>query len=141
MENLAEFIMNHPFLWGAFFILSFLIIQHEIKQRRYGVHQAGPQLATQLMNHDNAVFVDVREDKEVAEGFIVDAVHIPLSQLSNRIAELEPYKGRPLVAYCRSGSRSFSAGNKLRKAGFETVYNLTGGILAWQNANLPITRK
>jgi rhodanese-related sulfurtransferase len=141
MENLVDFIINHPFLWAAFFVLSFLIIQHEIKQRRYGVRQAGPQMATQLMNHEDAVFVDVREDKELGDGIIANAVHIPLSQLQNRIAELDKYKGRPVVAYCRSGNRSFSAGSKLRKAGFESVYNLTGGILAWQNANLPTTRK
>ncbi len=141
MENLAEFIINHPFLWSAFVVLSILIIQHEIKQRRYGVRPAGPQLATQLMNHEDAVFVDVREEKEFSGGYIANAVHIPLSQLNDRIAELDKYKGRPVVAYCRSGNRSFSAGGKLRKAGFDAVYNLTGGILAWQNANLPITRK
>jgi len=138
--ELLEFIINHPYLWGAFVVLCALIIHHEIKQRRYGIQQAGPQRATQIMNHDDAVLIDVREDKEYRGGHIAGAIHIPLSQLNKRLTELESYKDRPLLAYCRSGNRSFSAGGKLRKAGFETVYNLAGGIMAWQNAGLPVTR-
>ena len=91
-----------------------------------------------LVNEQDAVFLDVREPTEVAAGRIGEADHIPLSALSKRMGELEGIKARPVIAYCRSGSRSMSACGQLRKAGFESVYNLAGGILAWQNADLPI---
>mgnify|MGYP000494151961 CR=1 FL=1 len=50
-------------------------------------------------------------------------------------------KGKPIVAVCRSGSRSGSACNMLRKNGFENVKNLRGGMMAWESANLPVKRK
>ena len=64
-----------------------------------------------------------------------------MKQLPQRVAELEKLKSRPVIAYCRSGSRSGGAGSILKKNGFETVYNLGGGIMAWQNANLPLNKK
>jgi rhodanese-related sulfurtransferase len=141
MGQFFEFILNHPYLWAGFFALLFLLIKGEINQRRFGVRQLGPVAVTQLLSHEDAVLIDVREDNEFDNGHIASAIHIPLKQLKDRIGELEKYKDRPLVAYCRSGSRSGSAGNQLRKAGFESVYNLAGGILAWESANLPVTRK
>jgi len=94
-----------------------------------------------LMSHEDAVVLDVREDGEYRQGHIADAVHIPLSQLERRIDELKKYQGRPLVLCCRSGNRSGAAARLLRKHGFEAVKNLAGGMLAWENAQLPIVRK
>jgi len=67
-------------------------------------------------------------------------VHIPLSEFKSRLSELDKYKDKPVIAYCRSGSRSFSACKTLKKAGFETVSNLQGGIMAWQSQNMPVSK-
>ena len=88
-----------------------------------------------------AVVLDVREDKEYAGGHIPKARHIPLGQLAGRMQELEKFKGKPILVTCRSGHRSARACGMLKKAGFETVYNQAGGILAWERANLPVTQK
>jgi rhodanese-related sulfurtransferase len=108
--------------------------------RLSGVEQADTLKATRLYN-DDALVLDVREDKEFAAGHIPKAKHIPLSQLAGRIKELDKFKGKPVLVTCRSGQRSASACRMLKKAGFETVYNQTGGIIAWERANLPVTQK
>jgi rhodanese-related sulfurtransferase len=91
--------------------------------------------------NDDALVLDVREDKEWAEGHIPNAKHIPLGQLSKRISELDKYKDKPIVVSCRSGHRSATACRTLKKDGFEQTHNLMGGIIAWENANLPVTKK
>ena len=104
-----------------------------------GVEQADTLKATRLYN-DDALVLDVREDKEFAAGHIPKAKHIPLGQLSKRINELDKFKTRPVLVTCRSGQRSARACGMLKKAGFETVYNQAGGIIAWERANLPTTK-
>ncbi|MCD6705234.1 MAG: rhodanese-like domain-containing protein [Thiobacillus sp.] len=108
--------------------------------RLSGVEQADTLKATRLYN-DDALVLDVREDKEFAAGHIPKARHIPLGQLAGRIKELDKFKGKPVLVTCRSGQRSVSACRMLKKAGFETVYNQAGGIIAWERANLPVTQK
>lgn len=105
-----------------------------------GVAQADTLKATRLYN-DDALVLDVREDKEFAAGHIPKAKHIPLGQLAGRLKEIDPFKSKPVLVTCRTGQRSARACGMLKKAGFETVYNQAGGILAWERANLPVTQK
>jgi rhodanese-related sulfurtransferase len=105
-----------------------------------GVEQADTLKATRLYN-DDALVLDVREDKEYATGHIPKARHIPLGQLASRLQELDKFKSKPILVTCRSGHRSARACGMLKKAGFETVYNQAGGIIAWERANLPVTQK
>ena len=119
---------------GAMLLWSF------IGSKLSGVEQADTLKATRLYN-DDALVLDVREDKEYAGGHIPKARHIPLGQLAGRIKELDKFKGKPVLVTCRSGQRSASACRMLKKAGFETVYNQAGGIIAWERANLPVTQK
>ena len=118
---------------GAMLIWSF------IGSKLSGVEQADTLKATRLYN-DDALILDVREDKEFASGHIPKARHIPLGKLASRIQELEKHKGKPILVTCRSGQRSARACGMLKKAGFETVYNQEGGIIAWERANLPVTK-
>ncbi|MEJ2345376.1 MAG: rhodanese-like domain-containing protein [Gammaproteobacteria bacterium] len=141
MHQLPEFIGNHLALSIAFVVLLIAVVVTEIRFRTGGSNDLSPLQTTQLMNHQNAVLVDVREHKEFQEGHIANAIHIPLSQINDQAKKLEKYKKRPIIAYCRTGSRSGSACNRLQKHGFESVYNLRGGLMAWQKDNLPVTRK
>ena len=140
MERFIEFVLRHWALSAAFVLILVALVFHEFARRRYGVPEVGPLQATALMSHDDAVVLDVREDREVAAGMLPNAVHIPLGQLEQRLDELERYRDRKLLVYCRSGHRSQRAAARLRKAGFEEVYNLEGGILAWESASLPVSR-
>jgi len=99
-----------------------------------------PQEAVMLVNHAHALVLDVREDAEFAQGHIADARHIPLGQLASRIGELEKWKDKAIVVNCQGGVRSAKACAVLRRHGFAQVNNLSGGIAAWQNAKLPVTK-
>ena len=108
---------------------------------RGGGKGISPVEATLLVNREDAVVLDVREAGEWNGGHIPNARHIALAQLDKRIVELEKFKGRPIVVYDGSGGRSQSAIAVLKRAGFEKVFNLSGGVGAWTDANLPLTTK
>ncbi|MCK4710817.1 MAG: rhodanese-like domain-containing protein [Gammaproteobacteria bacterium] len=94
-----------------------------------------------MINTDEAVLLDVREMSEVTAGMLNEAIHIPLSGFNKRVAELDKYKDSSVLVYCRSGNRSGSVCRTLSGRGFEKVYNLSGGIMAWEDAHLPVSRK
>lgn len=106
-----------------------------------GSDNVTPAAATLLMNREDAIVIDVRESNEWSGGHIPGSRHIALNQLDKRLTELEKFKTRPLIVVCASGNRSGSACGRLKKAGFEKVFNLGGGIAAWSDANLPVTKK
>ncbi len=139
-SQLIEFISNHPLLVLALVAILAMLVGGEIRQRLSGVREVGPVEATRMLNHDNAVMIDMREDKEYREGHIVNAIHLPASKQDNYTGKLEKYRDRPLIVYCRSGQRSIAVCSKLRKQGFESVCNLKGGVVAWQKAELPLDR-
>ncbi|MBU0752466.1 MAG: rhodanese-like domain-containing protein [Gammaproteobacteria bacterium] len=97
--------------------------------------------ATLKLNREDAVLVDVRETQEWDRGHIAGSRHIALGQIGKRLHELEKFKSKPVIVVCASGNRSSSACGALKRAGFEQVFNLSGGIGAWSDANLPVTTK
>ncbi|GBG02389.1 rhodanese-like domain-containing protein [Azospira sp. I13] len=96
--------------------------------------------ATLLINRQDAVVIDVRDAAEFATGHLPDAHHLPLAKLSERLAELEGFKDRPIVACCASGVRSAKARDLLLKAGFTKTVSLADGVGAWERAGLPLER-
>ena len=141
MQEYIDFIGSNPLLFIGLAVVLFLILKTEISRFTRKYAQIGVNAAVMLLNKDSAVVIDVREDKEMKDGIIQGAQHITLGQLPDRIAELEKSKKDPVLVYCRSGSRSGHACNLLTKAGFEDVSNLTGGIMAWESANLPLAKR
>lgn len=140
MAQLLEFIGNHMILSVAFAGLFVYLLYSEYVNRTSGIGTLSPLEATQMLNHSHAVMLDIRENKEIAEGTIINAIHVPLGELNDQLGKLEKYREKPLIVYCRSGHRSATACSKLRKHGFEKVYNLRGGIVAWQRDNLPLVK-
>lgn len=80
-------------------------------------------------NEDNVIFLDVREDEEVAVCRIDGAMHIPMGQVQERADSL-PKDGK-LVIYCHHGMRSMNVCQYLEAHGFTNAINLAGGIHAW----------
>jgi rhodanese-related sulfurtransferase len=108
--------------------------------RLRGVNEVDNAAALQLINHKNALVLDVREEIEFSAGHIRNAKLIPLIKLKERIGELERYRERPMVVVCRSGSRSATACALLGNREFKQAYNLAGGMMAWQKAELPVEK-
>ena len=105
-----------------------------------GIKEVNSAAALQLINHKNAVVLDVRESSEYDAGHVLNSKLLPLGKLKERMGELEKYKNQPIVVVCRSGNRSGTACFILGKQGFSQVYNLAGGVQAWQKSNLPLEK-
>jgi rhodanese-related sulfurtransferase len=95
-----------------------------------------PNEAATMRVKNKAVIVDVREKDDWNEHHIHGAIRIPLSQLKERLDELEPYKNRPIVTQCQAGIRSAQAQLILKAAGFSKVYLMNGGMQAWHEQGL-----
>lgn len=104
------------------------------------VHEIGAVQATQLINRKNALMLDVRETSEYDGGRVPNALHVPVSQIAGRAAELKKFMSRPVVAYCDRGNRSRTAAAALSKLGFAEVYTLRGGLRAWKDVGLPLEK-
>lgn len=140
MERLTEFATNHWELMAALVATIGLLIHNLAapRFRRYKV--VTPLEATRMINQDDAVVLDVCDTHEYNSGHILDAVHIPLAALPDRVDELDKYRERPIIVSCRTGTRSGGACGKLTKAGYSKVFSLRGGLAEWEQANLPIAR-
>ena len=82
------------------------------------------------------LIVDVRERNEFEQERVEGVVLLPISEFVARHQELP--KDRPLLMLCAAGSRSTSATMYLLQAGWTDVRNITGGMIGWRQANLPI---
>jgi rhodanese-related sulfurtransferase len=89
----------------------------------------------QKLIEEGAQLVDVRAEHEWEVGHIAGATHLPLDELAERAGEID--KGRPVVLYCRGGTRSTMATAALADAGFDAV-KLDEGIVGWSEAGLPL---
>lgn len=99
--------------------------------------------ATQMINQQDALLVDVRDSAAYAGGHILNARNIPMPQLDERAPDLVKQKGkaRPVIVYCDTGTRSAAAEAVLAKHGLEKVFALNGGLSAWKAAGLPVEKK
>jgi len=140
MEEYLKFAQVHPVLVFGFLGMLGMIIWLEYSRINRKYAQVNVNDAVRLLNNDEALVLDVREDKEILTGKIKGAHHIPVGNLASRLNEFSQYKQKDVLIYCRSGSRSAHACNILTKDGFEKVSNLAGGIMAWESANLPISK-
>ncbi len=89
-------------------------------------------------SYPDLVVLDVRTQSEYDSGHIYGAVWIPVTELDGRIGELAGHENHEIIVYCKSGGRSVTASGILDSHGFTKVYNMLGGITAWQNAGYPV---
>lgn len=136
-----DFAVRHWYLFAALFIIIGMLIGGEVLRKLRGVSALNPTQALQLINQQDAVVVDIRDGGQYKAGHLPDARHIPFAELDQRMKELNKFKDKPIILYCQTDTRASSAGAKLKKAGFQTVHALRGGLPAWQQASLPISRK
>ncbi|MGB5242618.1 MAG: rhodanese-like domain-containing protein [Lutimonas sp.] len=128
-----------PFLLFIFFVL--------ISCGQNGDNSKGKNAGIQKINVDefrlateNSVIIDVRTPGEYENGHIKNAININVSDsnFQEKIAQLN--KNEKVYVYCKIGSRSNKAAKILVENGFKQVYDLNGGIISWQRANLPLEK-
>ena len=139
MEKLPEFIANHLFLVSLLVAISSLLLWN-IFAGSIGAAQVVPAEVTRLINHENAEVLDLRSAEEFERGHIINSVNLAAVTLEEKQKELEKYKDKTVILCCNRGQESIRAARILKMKGLEKLYCLKGGIAAWQNAKLPLTK-
>jgi rhodanese-related sulfurtransferase len=136
----VQFVINNILPISIAVFSGIMLLWSLFGNRFRGIKEVNSAEALQLINHKNAVVLDVREPSEYEAGHVLNSKLIPLGKLKGRMGELEKYKEQPIVVVCRSGNRSGTACFLLGKQGFTQAYNLAGGVQAWQKNNLPLEK-
>jgi len=94
-----------------------------------------------LKESKEAILIDVRTPGEYGQGHLANALSIDIyaNDFKSRVGKLD--KSKPVFVYCKAGSRSGSAVDMMSDMGFKEIYDLSGGIMAWQQAKKPIEKK
>jgi rhodanese-related sulfurtransferase len=109
--------------------------------RRYGVDMSANELevsteqTAKALADDSAQVIDVREDYEREAGHVAGTRHVALGQIAGEAESIDPE--RPVIFYCRVGSRSLMAAQAFRRAGFD-AYSMAGGVLQWAGEGRPL---
>lgn len=138
MEQLGQFIVNHWGLWLALVIVLLIIFINELQTQKKRAKELSPQAAVNLINHENAVVIDLREAEVFRNGHILDAIRATADDFNEQ--RMDKYKTKPLIIVCARGLQSSQLATKLREKGFTQPMALAGGMAAWQTAELPVVK-
>jgi rhodanese-related sulfurtransferase len=139
-EELSAFAGRNPMLSLALAGLTIAIIVTEVARLFRGYKALKPAELTRLMNSENAIVVDLSASADFEKGHIAGSRNAQAAQFGPEHKWVSAAKQAPVVLVCRNGNASATAAKQLKKAGFEQVYWLEGGIPAWQQADLPLVK-
>ena len=139
MDRLLDYFTNHPLLAGGFLAMVVVVLAYEIRERGAAAFAVAPNEAIRLAN-SGAVLVDLRSPNQFKDGHIAGARSVPGDQIADGAKPLEKLRDKTIITCCESGITSGSAARKLTELGFKQVFNLRGGLAAWRQDNLPVTR-
>ena len=143
MEQFLVFLQKNPMnlvLFGTVLVTGGMLIWPVFAKLLRPGREVGPVEAVQLINRRDAVVLDVRDAAEYKSGHITNARHMPEGEIDARMKELEKIKAKPIIVSCARGNRSMNVANRLRALGFAEVFSLRGGLIAWQQANMPLEK-
>ncbi|MEM7020595.1 MAG: rhodanese-like domain-containing protein [Pseudomonadota bacterium] len=138
MAQIIEFVGNHPFLFLALFTVAGILAWTFMGDLMHGLKKLPPPETVRMMNHEDALVLDIREIGEYEKGHIVNSMNIPSSQLKGRLKRIEKYKKKPVIIHAGTSQQVNEAGDLLKENNFEQLYGLKGGLAAWQEASLPL---
>ena len=139
-EQLQAFASSTPLLSLALAGLTVALIATEIARLFRGYKALRPAELTALVNRENALVVDLSASGDFEKGHIAGSRNVAPSQFDPENKLLAAARSLPVVVLCRNGQASAGAAKRLKKAGFEQVYWLDGGVAAWQQADLPLVK-
>ena len=105
-----------------------------------GDFSLSPLQATLLINHENAIIIDLREPDAYASGHLPESRNIPEARLDERMSELRKLKASPILLLCQTGVRATIVRARFEKEEFAKIHTLNGGISAWSASGLPLKR-
>jgi rhodanese-related sulfurtransferase len=139
MNDLILFLKQHEMLTIALIAILILLFIVETIRVKLNARRISPLEATQLINHQDAVVVDIRNTEAYRSGHIIGAISLPLSDLEKQYKKLEKYMTKPLIIICATGLESPRAANFLIKNGYNALVH-SGGMRAWKEADMPTVK-
>lgn len=140
LEELLAFAGRHIYLSMALAGLTVALLYTEVARLFRGYTALRPAELTGLINRDNALVIDLSPSGDFEKGHIASSRSVAPSQFDPENKLLAKARELPVVMVCRNGQASGDAAKRLKKAGFEKVYWLDGGVQAWQQADLPLVK-
>jgi len=141
MDQIIEFVGNHPFLILTTVAVAIALLVTEVLRLKAGPTSLEPAEATQLYNHEDAVFIDIRSDADFRKSRLPGAIHIAASAIEQNQDRLKRYQDRPVIVYCSNGMQTGRVVAQLKKQGIERTYQLRGGFTGWQSNGYPTVSK
>lgn len=138
MSTYLDFAGRNWELFLLLFVIIGILVWDIVRRQMSGVKGVTALQLPQL-TRDPTVLVDISDAGDFKKSHIPNAINIPLKKIGED-KSLEKHKNKNIVIICRAGNRSVSAGRLLMKNGFENVYTLTGGMMAWNKEKLPLEK-
>lgn len=141
MSELVNFFLNHWILSTSFLILFGFYLGFELLHHNSSSNHISPSLAIDLMNHQHAIVIDLRNKELFDQAHIINAINIPQEQLMENVKKLQKYAKKPMIVVCAAGKESPKIVAKLiKEQGFLKVLQLAGGMHAWVASGYPVVK-
>jgi len=135
----VDFIKNNLLLFVVAFASGAMLLWPLVR-RSTGGPWVSPAQATNMINREDALVLDVRDPGEFGTGYLLGAKNLPLERVESGAGDVAKKKDASIIVYCDTGDRAAKAAAALKKQGYSKVANLSGGIGAWKQAGLPVER-
>jgi len=139
LEEILQFTAHHWVLCSALVLTLALLYWEETKNKVGGLRLSLSD-ATNLINHQHAILIDLRDATAFDSGHIVNALNFPQTDIMNSLEKLKKYQNKPIILVDNAGQQANAMANKLLNQGFSKTYCLAGGLRTWLSAGLPLAK-
>lgn len=140
LHKLPTFVGNNLALSALFVVILLALVAMELGRLLRKYKELTPGGLTLLINRESPLLVDLSARADFEKMHVPGARHVLPSQFDPEHKDLAKAKDLPVVVMDKDGRGSDKAAQRLVKAGFTKVYTLGGGVLAWQQAQLPVAK-
>jgi len=141
LHEITQFVIRHWALVSAFVIVLILLLLEEADAQVGGANQVSITEATNLMNHEKAVVIDLRDADAFKLGHIIGAKHFFEADLDDNKVKIEKFAKKPIIFVDTNGTKAAKVAARFKKAGLDSVRVLKGGMNAWLGADMPTVKK
>ena len=140
LTRLPAFLGHHVLLVATFVVIVLALIGLEVSRRFRGFRELTPAALVQMINRGEPLVIDLSAFADFEKGHIAGSKNVTPSQFDPENKDLAKAKALQIVTVCQRGVTAEKAARRLVKAGFSNVATLAGGITAWKQADLPLTK-
>ncbi|WKE65479.1 rhodanese-like domain-containing protein [Gallaecimonas kandeliae] len=139
LSELTTFVSNHLMLSALWVVVFAALLMSLVQGALSKVKKIKPQQAVFLINQDSTLVLDIRAQADFKKGHIAGAMNVAKDELlKGETSRLEKHKDAPIILVCDMGHSAQAVANQLSKAGFTSLFVLSGGIQGWRDAGMPV---